>query len=239
MSAELAQFKSQELGPEYRHAHDLITVAPPPGGYVVKASKNGETAPEYDPYGGPMRIVVNPHTADSFEFNISRNGKKQEELSAMVHTNAVKQSPNEHQRENVVSTLKEFAKANEKPKETSQQKVFTSPAVNNTVQAPVEEKEPVLPLVETTLTFVGSPFRTDACFNDVFEDDTKKWLFLVYYNSPKNRVSRTSINATDMLLELKIKGRDIGYKLDVKEPIVVDFDKFSFVILKIVDAVVV
>lgn len=235
--SELQQYSPQQLSPEYRQVKDFLTTAPPPGGYVVKASKNGETAPGYNAFGGDMHIVVDPHiTGGSFEFTIPKSPKQQEDLKKTIMYENVRQYPNEQQRENVISTLRTLTTP-PAPQLAAPNIVSPPPINRNSDPEPMPAAETVLPLVDVELSFIGSPFSTDASFNDVFEDDTKKWLFLVYYNKG-TKAARTKIMATDLPLELKIKDREIGYKLDVREPIIVDFSDFSFIILKIIDAVV-
>lgn len=237
MEPDLSQFP--QLGPEYRHVKDFVTTAPPPGGYVVKASKDGQTAPGYNPYGGNLNIVVDPHLASRFEFTIPAATNKREELDTMVKQSDIDHFPDTETKEKVVNTLRTFSHTTPAPAINANHNISSPPPINR--EAPKQaapEVESVVPLVETELSFAGSPFSTEAAFSDVFEDETKKWLFLVYYNGTK-AVSRTKIAPTNLVLELKIKGRDIGYKLDVKEPIIVEFKDFSFIILKIIDAVVV
>jgi len=231
---ELQNFASQQLGSEYRHVKDFITTAPPPGGYVVKASK-----PDYNPYGGDMKIVVDPHIPGaSFSFDIPKDPRKQEALKKTTMQENVKQFPNDQQRENVITTLRTLTTPPEPTLAANSQNIVSPPPVNRNTEAPEPERESVLPLVDTELNFIGSPFSTEASFNDVFEDATKNWLFLVYYNKGVNKASRTKITATELPLELKIKDREVGYKLDVRDPIIAEFKDFSFIILKIIDAVV-
>jgi hypothetical protein len=236
---ELQNFANQQLGPEYRHVKDFITTAPPPGGYVVKASKNSETSPDYNPFGGDMKIVVDPHIAGgSFSFDIPKDPRKQEELKKITMQENVKQYPDDQQRENVITTLKTLTTPPAPVLASNPQNIVSPPPVNRNPEAAQLERESVLPLVDTELNFIGSPFSTEASFNDVFEDATKNWLFLVYYNKGANKAARTKITATELPLELKIKDREVGYKLDAREPIIAEFKDFSFIILKIIDAVV-
>ena len=219
-----------ELGEEYRKVPGLLTTDPGTGEFTVKASRDGETAPGYDPYAAAEKVIIDPHLGGSFEFNLKAPQPHINEAVQRAEIQALTASGDPQHGDIVYSTLQEI-------NQNKQPNIYGPPPINK----PTAEAQPVVetavPLIDVEMQFEGSPFSAEASFHDIFEDATQKWLFLVYFNNgPK--ISRTKLSPSDLPLIIKLKNKGIGYKVDAKEPIIADFSNFSFYILKIVDQLV-